>query len=225
MTAPAKKTTAAEIRAQIEHAEESFHAVTVALGEALVVQLAVPDRDVSGEQAAVDAARLRVSQLKAMLPLFERAEAEALAATRAKLAEEQRKLLERALRDLLKHSLSFSVHYQNAASAFRRMTAAGDNAARLLFEPQRRQGNGYFPGKLCESGLRAAADIEINRLGLRPAFESAVSAPGTDRTRLPSVEYTNAPQRLPALEAEIRKMTALIMASAPEPLPALQESE
>jgi hypothetical protein len=83
--------TAAEVRAKIVDAERAFLSSTIALGEALVVQFAIPDRDVSAEQAAVDAAKLSVIQLKAMRPIIEKVEAAALAGTRAMLAADQRK--------------------------------------------------------------------------------------------------------------------------------------
>jgi hypothetical protein len=53
--------TAAEVRAQINEAEQELRATNAALGEALFVKAAVPDRDVGPEQDAVDAARQRVT--------------------------------------------------------------------------------------------------------------------------------------------------------------------
>jgi hypothetical protein len=206
--------TAAEVRSRLGDAERAFLSATIALGEALVVQQSLPDRDVSPEQDAVDAARQRVEQLKAMLPVIEELEAAALAGTRATLADDQRRGLERALRDLLKHSMSFSVHYSNAASAFKRMASSGAAASRLLFDHQKRVGSGAFAVKLSETGLRVAADREINRLGSRI---DGMSAPGT--TAVPSNFYREFPL---SLEEEIRNLTKLIMASAPGALPALQ---
>jgi predicted nucleic acid-binding Zn-ribbon protein len=176
--------TAAEIRAEIDQADQELLAAQAALGEALFTKAGMPDRDVGAEQAAVDAARQRIDQFKAMLPVIERVEAQALAETRAKLAEEQRKRLARALRDLLKHSMSFSAHYQNAASAFRRMTAAGNEAARLLFDGQKQIANGGLVLRLSVHGLKALADQEINRIGLLPALrrDGEASAPGTNPT-------------------------------------------
>jgi hypothetical protein len=208
--------TAAELQARLGDAERAFLAATIALGEALVVQQSLPDRDVSPEQDAVDAARRTVDQLKAMLPVIEELEAAALAGTRATLADDQRRGLERSLRDLLKHSTAFSIHYQNAASAFKRMTAAGAAASRLLFDHHHRVGSGAFAVKLSEAGLRVAADREINRLGSRI---DGISAPGT--TAVPSNFYRQFPL---SLEEEIRNLTKLIMASAPEPLPRPLES-
>jgi hypothetical protein len=210
--------TAVEIRAQIDEAEQELTAANAALGEALFAKVAVPDRDVGPEHDAVNAARRRIDGLQAVLPLMARAEAQALAETRARLAEEQRKRLERALGALLKHSMYFSVHYQNAASAFRRMTAAGTEAARLLFDGQKQIANGGLVLRLSAHGLKALADQEINRIGLLPALhgDGEASAPGTNPTAV-DLRLSNAPHQLPALEAEIRRLTALIMASAPEP--------
>ena len=56
----------------------------------------------------VDGVRQRIEQLNAMQPIIEKAEAAALADTRARLAEEQRKRLGRALGSLLKNSMQFS---------------------------------------------------------------------------------------------------------------------
>ena len=99
--------TAAEVRDQIKRAEHALNAANSALGQALFAKAVLPDRDVGPEQAAVDAARQRIGQLNAMLPVIERVEAQALAETRAKLAEEQRKRLARALRDLLRRMPQF----------------------------------------------------------------------------------------------------------------------
>jgi hypothetical protein len=131
--------TAAEIRAQIAAAEQAHLAATLALGEALVVKAALPDRDVSREQAAVGAARQRADQLRAMLPILEKAEAAALEETRARLAAEQRKKLEKELQRLLREALSFATHQANAVSAWKRLVAAGEAASKLLFDNQRPQ--------------------------------------------------------------------------------------
>jgi hypothetical protein len=210
--------TAAEVHAQINEAEQELTAANAALGEALFAKVAVPDRDVGPEHDAVNAARRRIDGLQAGLPLIERAEAQALAETRARLAEEQRKRLERALGALLKHSMYFSVHYQNAASAFRRMSAAGAEAARLLFDAQKEIANGGLALRLSPHGLKVLADQEINRIGLLPALraDGGVNAPGTNPASV-DLRLANAPHQLPALQAEIRRLTALIMASAPEP--------
>ena len=166
----------------------------------------------------MDAARRRVEELNLLLPLVERAEAEALAETRAKLDEERRKRLSRALRELLKHSLSFSAHYKNAASAFKRMTAAGNEAARLLPDEQRNMANGSLALRLSAHGLKLLGDQEINRIGLLPALhgEGEASAPGTNPASV-DLHLGNAPHQLPALEAEIRRLTGLLLAGTPEP--------
>jgi hypothetical protein len=132
--------------------------------------------------------------------------------------EERRKRLSRVLRELLKHSLSFSVHYQNAASAFKRMSAAGNEAARLLSAAQREVAHGGLALRLSSHGLKVLADQEINRIGLLPAHRAEAgeaNSPGTN----PRVDlnYANAPHRLPGLEAEIRRLTALLLETAPEP--------
>ena len=118
----------AEVRASIEQAEHDVLAASLALGEALLVARALPDRDTSPEQAAVETARQRLEHLRAMLPVVEKAEAEALETARATLDADRRRQLQKAMRELLRHSMQFSVHYQNAASAFRRMCQAGSAA-------------------------------------------------------------------------------------------------
>jgi hypothetical protein len=214
--------TAAELQARLGDAERAFLAATIALGEALVVQQSLPDRDVSPEQDAVDAARRTVDQLKAMLPVIEQKEAAALAGTRAKLGDDQRRRLEKALRDLLKHSMSFSAHFQNAASSFRRMCQAGEEASRLLFNVHRASPNNYFPNRLSTGGLKLVAEQEMNRLGLRP--EGEISAPGTNPAALADLGFRNAAGQLVSLEQDTRRLIAHITAMAPEPLPGPQES-
>jgi hypothetical protein len=64
-----KTPTAADVKVLLGDAARAVLAATIALGEALVVQQSIPDRDVSPEQDALHAARQRVDQLKAMLPV------------------------------------------------------------------------------------------------------------------------------------------------------------
>jgi hypothetical protein len=175
----------------------------------------MPDRDVGGEQAAVEAARQRVEHLRAMLPVIEKAEQEALAATRATLDADRRKQLARAMRELLKQAIHFAAAYANSASAFRRMCQAGADAELLLSDAQRRTGNGFFQIKLSASGLKAMAEAEINRVGLLPAHASGLSAPGANPRNV-AVNFINAPHLLPSLEAEIRRLAALLLPPAPE---------
>ena len=214
--------TVAEVRALLEQAERDHLAAAAALGEALIVQQALPSRDVSFEQGAVEAARLRVEALKVMLPLVEKAEADALAEVRAKLANEQHKRQERALNDLIKQALHFSVSYQNAASAFRRMVKAGDEASNLLSEKQKVVGNGTLAARLHPQALKALGDQELNRVGLLPAHVESVSAPGTNRATV-ELRFTNAPDQLPALEGEVRRLMSSLLAIAPTPLPTPEE--
>src|SRR5205085_6155397 len=94
--------TAAEVCAQIDQAEQEVVAACAALGEALFIKAAVPDRDVGPEQAAVDAARQRIGQLNAMLPIVENAERAAHDETRAKLAAEHRRHMAKELKDLVR---------------------------------------------------------------------------------------------------------------------------
>jgi len=161
---------------------------------------------------------LRLDALNALVPVIEKTKARALAETRERIAAEQRKRLERALRDLLKHSMHFSIAYQNAASAFRRMSAAGNEAARLFSDGRKQIANGGLALRLSAHGLKALADQEINRIGLLPALhgDGEVNAPGTNPTSV-GIRLANAAHQLPGLEAEIRRLTALIMESAPEP--------
>jgi hypothetical protein len=210
-----------ELRGAIAEAENQHLAAALQLGEALVVQRVMPDRDVAPEQAAVEAARQRVEQFRVMLPIIERAEAEALEATRATLDADRRKQLARVLRDLLQQAIRFSAGYQNAASAFRRMCQAGEECSRLLSDQQRRVGNGHFEIKLSASALRSMAQAEINRVGLLPFHARGVSAPGTDPRQV-SPDYSACPQNLPSLEAEIRSLTARLL---PAPAEAQENGE
>lgn len=212
MTKPTMPT-AAEVRAKITDAERAFLAATIALGEALVVQAALPDRDVSPEQDAVNSAQCAVGQLKSMLPIVERMEAEALEGTRARVQDDRRKQLEKAMKALLQQAMHFSANYANAASSYRRMVQAGVGANKLLFDAPKRAA---FALRLSEAGLHAAATQEINRLGQRVV---GTSAPGT--TPVPSNFHREPPA---PLEQEIRGLTRQILASAPEPLPSPQTS-
>jgi hypothetical protein len=219
-----KMPTVAEIRAQRDAAEAALHRAQEALAQAAYSQLADPSIDTTSEQEAADAAQCQVDRLRAVLPIAESAEAARLEEVRARLAAEQRKRLEHGLKGLTKHAMQFSVHYQNCRSAWLRMVRSGEEAAGLLFDtPQDRQLKGTFQLKLSASGLRALADQEINRLGLLPALEDGVSAPGTN-PRAVGLNFTNAPHRLPSLEDEVRRLAAVIMRSAPEPLPQPVES-
>jgi hypothetical protein len=100
------------------------------------------------------------------------------------------------------------------------MVKSAEDATLLLSDAQRKQGNGYFLVQLSASGLRSLADTEINRVGLLPSFVAGVSAPGTDPRQV-GPAFAGCPQNLPALEAEIRRLTALLL---PAPAEA-QESE
>src|SRR5262249_16788914 len=110
-------------------------------------------------------------------------------------------------------AIRFSVGYQNAASAFRRLVAAGSEAERLLSDSQRR--TGHFQTKLSACGLRVMADTEINRLGLLPFHAGGISAPGTDPRHV-NLAFRECPQNLPSLEAEIRRLTALLLPAPAE---------
>lgn len=216
-----KLPTSADVRAQIDAAEHDVLAATVAFGEALVVQAAVPDREVATEQAAVDQARQRVEQLKLMLPIIERAEAAALEETRARLADEQRKRLAKELENLLKQAMSLAAHQANAVSAWHRLVSAGEACERFLFDQHRRNA---ISAQLSAGGLRRLADQEINRIGLRPSLEGGVSAPGANHSAVP-LNFANAPRRLPSLESEIRELIAAVMRTAPAPLARAVASE
>ena len=213
--------TSAELKATIAEAENQHLAAALQLGEALVVQRAMPDRDVASKQAAVDAAQNRLAQLRLMLPIVERAEADALEAARTALDGDCQRQLARHLAALLKAGMQFSVHYQNAASAFRRMVQAGEECSRLLSDQQRRVGNGHLEIRLSGSGLRSMAQAEINRVGLLPFHARGVSAPGTDPRQV-SPDYSACPQNLPSLEAEIRSLTARLL---PAPAKAQERAE
>jgi hypothetical protein len=204
--------TAAEVRAKIEDAERAFLAATIALGEAMVVRQTYPDRDLTPEQDAVHSARQTVDQLKSMLPVVEELEKAALAGTRSKLAEDQRRLLEKALKDLLRNSIVFSTSYQNLVSSFRRMVSSGSEVSHLLFDVHRAQPNNHFQTSLSQTGLRALGTRELNRLGLR--LDGGVHPPGT--SPVPSDFHRQIPL---SLEREIRNLMARILASAPSPAP------
>jgi hypothetical protein len=91
-----------------------------------------------------------------------------------------------------------------------------------LSDAQRRTGNGFFQIKLSPNGLKAMAEAEINRVGLLPAHASGgLSAPGAHRRNV-AVNFINAPHLLPSLEAEIRRLTALLL---PAPAEAQENGE
>jgi uncharacterized protein (DUF849 family) len=198
MSTPSKmQVTTADVLARIAEAEAAVLAATVTLGAALMRKHTVePARSVEPEQAAVDAARQRIEQLRALLPAVEKREQETLAETRARLAADQRRGLERALRQMTKEALSFSVHQTNAISAFRRLTRAGDAVARLLFDEQKHVGRGTLLTRLSPAGLRGVAEAELQRLGLTPQLMGELPAPGC-RYDLVSFEFRNAPPHDP----------------------------
>jgi hypothetical protein len=162
--------------------------------------------------ASLAEARAELASLEAALPLAEQAEAAALAETRAAIAEERRKRLERELRELVKHAMSFSVRYQNSASAFRRAAAAASRARGLLPDEIRRRGPGW-ENSLTAHHLQRACQDEMNRIGLVPAIsEGGTSAPGARHDRV-DMQFANAPHRIPSLEASTKKFVAGLMAA------------
>jgi hypothetical protein len=224
MAAP-KMPSAAEVRRQIAEAENAVLQEVVRLGEALVIRAVTPDRSVDAEEAELAVARARVEQLKAMLPIVEKIETDAVVAARAKLAEEQRRRLERELRDLAKAAMQFSVYQQNAASAFRRLVKAGTEATGVLNAAQKQIGNGHFVGQLHAASLKRMCETEINRLGLRPSLDAeGISAPGTNRATV-GLGHANSPHLLPALEPSVKAVVSAILANSLEPLQGPQESE
>ncbi|HEY0378400.1 MAG TPA: hypothetical protein VGC87_15905, partial [Pyrinomonadaceae bacterium] len=73
--------------------------------------------------------------------------------------------------------------------------------------------NGGLALRLSPRGLKVLADQEINRIGLLPALDGGASAPGTNPTAV-DLRLSNAPHQLPPLEAEIRRLSALLLESA-----------
>jgi hypothetical protein len=213
--------TAAEIRAQIDQAEQELRAANAALGEALFAKAAMPEgRDVSHDQAAVDAARQRVAQLQAMLPIAENAEQAALNETRAKLAQEQRRRLAKELEGLIKPVLQFSVAYQNAVSSWRRACDAIDRARALLPAELRSHGTGW-ERRLSAHWLHEKCTLEIARLGLvplavRPFGTGVLAAPGARADAVQTLRQASSPQTIPSLEVEVRRMVAEVLAAAQE---------
>jgi hypothetical protein len=209
--------TAAEIRAQIDQARQDLTAANAALGEALFAKAAAPDRDVSPEQTAVFAARQRVEQLEAMLPIAENAEQAALEETRAKLAQEQRRRLAKELEGLIKPVLHFSVAYQNAVSAWRRACDVVDRARALLPTEMRRHGLGW-ERRLSAPWLHEKCTLEIARLGLVPLadrpFGVVLSAPGARADAVQTLQQATSPQIIPPLEIEVRQLVADVLAAA-----------
>jgi hypothetical protein len=201
-TSPARRrnlgpATAAEIRAQIEEAQQQLTAATAAPGEALFLKVAEPDRDVSPEQDAVDAARQRIGQLHAMLPIVENAEQAALDETRAKLAEEKRRRLAKELEGLIKPVLQFSVAYQNAVSAWRRGCDVIDRARALLPAEMRRHGLGW-ERRLSAPWPHEKCTLEIARLGLvplsgRPFGEVVLATPGARADAVNTLRQASSP--------------------------------
>jgi hypothetical protein len=210
--------TPVEIRAQIDEAQQALLAATTDLGEALFVKAAVPDRDAGPEQAAVEAARRRIEQLNAMLPIVEKAEAQALEAARAKLAEEQRRRMAKELKGLVIAALQFSAAYQNAVSAWRRACDVIDRARALLPAQMRGHGKGW-ERRLSAHWLHEKCTLEIARLGLvpvtdRPYGTGVLSAPGARADAVNTLRQASSPQTIPPLEIEVRQMLAEVMAAA-----------
>jgi hypothetical protein len=79
-----------------------------------------------------------------------------------------------------------------------------------------------FAAQLSPHGLKRLADQEINRLGVIPAAQGGVSAPGTNPAAL-DLNFINAPSRLPSLENEVCRLVAAITLAGPKPLPRLKE--
>ena len=76
--------------------------------------------------------------------------------------------------------------------------------------------NGSRALRLSAHGLKILADQEINRIGLLPSLDGGASAPGTNPANV-DLRLANAPHQLPPLEAEIRRLTALLLETAPKP--------
>jgi hypothetical protein len=173
-----------------------------------VIKAALPDSDVSPEQAALDGVRQRIEQLNAMQPIIA-----ALADTRARLAEEQRKRLGRALGSLLKNSMQFSALRQ---CRLRIPTRHGSRCRSCPSTPRCTEKRGKRQPRSPAERSRPKTPWPINRIGLLPALrrDGEASAPGIN----PRVDlnFANAPQQLRSLQAEIRRLTALLLASLPE---------
>jgi hypothetical protein len=93
--------------------------------------------------------------------------------------------------------MSFSAHYTNAASAFRRAVATVDRARGLLPEEIKRRGPGWENALTAHQIHRACQD-EMNRIGLVPAIsEGGISAPGARPDRV-DMQFANAPHRIPS---------------------------
>lgn len=75
-----------------------------------------------------------------------------------------------------------------------------------------------MPAQLSGAGLRKHCENEINRLGLVPALEGGVSAPGTNAANA-GLGFQNSPHMLPALEPTMKALVAAILGSSPAPLP------
>jgi hypothetical protein len=212
-----KPPTSQELQERLKEAERVAMSASVALGEALVLQLA-DGRDVSPEQAAVQEAGQIVDRLRLILPRIEAAEAEALERTRALLAQEQSRAVAKELPQLVKHALAFSTAYQNAASAFKRMTKSGETiAARLPNARSTGTTQDRLALQLSPGALRKMCDDEINRLGLNPDGSKAVSSPGTNLAAVGMGASSSPATRLPRLEDQIRALAAALLASLAAP--------
>jgi len=211
--------TAVEARALLEQAERDHLAAAAVYGEALLVKQVMPERDVTFERDAVASALERVEALKVLLPLIEQAEEAQLAQARAKLDADRDRKLRKSLAELHKQSLHLTAAYSNVVGSFNRMMRAAEDATFFLSPKQRDYASGGLAARLSAPALKAAAEVEINRLGLLPSLAEGTSAPGTTPASVP-LNFRSAPRRLPELATEMKSLSsALLNISPPPPAP------
>jgi len=214
---PAPHPTAAEVRAALALAQQAHLAAAEAYGESLVVQAAIPSRDVSFERDAVQAALQRVEALKMLLPRIEAFEADELAQVRYKLDQDRHRRLERKLADVTKQAMAFAAHASNMVSSWRKLVAAADEATNLLSDKQKQLANGGLAARLNAISLRAAAETELHRIGCAAPGSEDLPAPGTNPANV-ELRFRSAPHMLPALEGTMKTLSSALLALGPTPL-------
>ena len=211
--------TAVEARALLEQAERDHLAAAAVYGEALLVKQVMPERDVTFERDAVASALERVEALKVLLPLIEQAEEAQLAQARAKLDADRDRKLRKSLAELHKQSLHLTAAYSNVVGSFNRMMRAAEDATFFLSPKQRDYASGGLAARLSAPALKAAAETEINRLGLIPSLAEGTNVPGTSPASVP-LNFRSAPGKLAELAAELKRLgDALLAISPPPPAP------
>ena len=161
----------------------------------------------------------QVDQESGIPALTEHQQAVALAGRLDRLRAEQLRLLGRALAEIEEAARSWSIACKNAASSWRRLCMAAAEA-RLLMPHDIKGPKLALEARLSDTGLRLACLREQARIGLQPESnrKRALNSPGASYEVLP-LGYRDTPSKWPAIEREIKGLTAAIMQAASEAFP------